>query len=82
MRMSDLVVNQKAKVSKINLPKELERRLLDLGLVENTTVECILIGSNKRIKAYDFKGTLIALRNEYSSRIKVVLFNEEDTISR
>ena len=50
----------------------MRRRLRDIGLIENTPVECIGLGSGGEIAAYYIRGAVIALRREDSGSIEVL----------
>ncbi len=49
----------------------LKERFIDLGLVPDTNIKCILISPLKDPKAYLVKGTQIAIRNIDAKTIKV-----------
>lgn len=48
---------------------ELKRRLMDLGFIEGTHVQCLYRSPAGNPVAYMVRGTVIALRNNDSSRI-------------
>lgn len=50
---------------------EMKRRLLDLGFVVGSQVECVLESPSKLMRAYLVKGCKIALRNADSKQILV-----------
>ena len=47
-------------------------RLLDLGLIKGTKIKPVLISPAKDPRAYEFRGNLIAIREEDSSKIKII----------
>ena len=49
-----------------------KRRLLDLGLIKGTKIKPVLISPSKDPRAYEFRGNLIAIREEDSSKIKII----------
>ncbi len=49
----------------------MRRRLLDMGLIENTYVECVGKSPGGAMKAYLIRGAVVALRNEDSDSIYV-----------
>lgn len=57
---------------------ETRRRLMDLGLIEGTTVECLQRSPSGDPVAYYIRGTVIALRSEDSSKILVNKFLQAD----
>lgn len=64
-------INEKVKVEKINTEDNIKRRLLDMGMIEGTTIECVLQSPLKDPVAYYVRGTLIALRKEDAKKIIV-----------
>lgn len=73
MYLSELKMGDKAKVLKVDANEFIKRRLLDIGLIENTDVECVLKSSFGNMFAYLIRGALIAIRNEDVSKIEVEL---------
>ena len=67
--LNDLKFNENGYVSDINCSDDVKRRLLDLGLVKNTCIIPILKSPSGGIKAFDIRGSLIAIRNEDASKI-------------
>lgn len=49
----------------------IRRRLLDLGLVKGASITPVLISPSSGLKAFDIRGTLIAIRDEDSASIIV-----------
>lgn len=72
-----LEIGKKALVVKINSSGDIKRRLLDIGLVENTFVECVLYSPFKDPKAYLIKGATIAIRNDDAKNIIVRCLENE-----
>ena len=72
MCLCDLKVGDKAIVIDNAAPLNIKRRLLDIGLVNGSLVECILKSPFKDPVAYLIKGALIAIRNSDSKNIKVI----------
>lgn len=52
----------------------LKRRLLDLGIVKNTKITPVFKSPSGDPTAFEIRGTLIALRKEDASLIKVKSF--------
>lgn len=69
--LSDSTIGSSWIVRKINLDGSIKRRLLDIGLIEGTKVENVLISPVGDPKAFLIRGAVIALRNEDSSKIVV-----------
>lgn len=62
--LNKLKVGEEAIVKKINSAPNIHRRLLDIGLIKNTKIECVLISPAGDPKAYKIRGAIIAIRNE------------------
>ena len=71
MNLSDLPLNKKGIIKSLNCNTSIKRRLLDLGLTQNTFVTPVLESPSSGIRAYWFRNTLIAIRNEDSSSILI-----------
>ena len=64
--LSDLGVGQRGIVDEINICGDMRRRLLDIGLVKNTVVECVGESPGKDPLAYLIRGAVIAIRKKDS----------------
>lgn len=64
-----LTKGQSATVAEVSASGSLKRRLLDIGLVEGTTVECVGQSPLGDPKAFLIRGAVIAIRNQDSNRI-------------
>ena len=73
----DLKVGEKCRIDKILIEDSLKRRLIDIGLIPSTFVECVGISPLGDPKAYLIKGAVIALRREVCEKIKVWVINYE-----
>jgi len=71
MTLSDIKIGDVAVVKKINAADDIKRRLLDIGLIEGTKVDCILKSFFNDPIAYLIRGTVIAIRKEDSNNILV-----------
>ncbi|HIZ19929.1 MAG TPA: ferrous iron transport protein A [Firmicutes bacterium] len=60
-----------ARVKTLKSTGSMRRRLLDIGLVEGTRVECVQRSPAGDPVAYLIRGAVIALREEDSSRVLV-----------
>lgn len=56
-------------IEKLLTKGDLRRRLMDIGFVEGTKVECVRISPFKDPKAYLVRGAVIALRKEDAKTI-------------
>lgn len=71
IHMNDLVPGQRAKVLRLDVAGGMRRRLLDLGLVEDTAVECLGRSPGGDPAAYLIRGAVIALRDSDSQGVLV-----------
>ena len=49
----------------------IKRRLLDLGLIEGTNIKPVLVSPSGDPRAFEFRGSLIAIRKEDAKNIKI-----------
>lgn len=71
MGLHELTVGQRAIVETLHMTGGMRRRLLDIGLVEQTTVECVGKAPSGDPIAFCIRGAVIALRCEDCRRIEV-----------
>ena len=69
--LNNLPLNIEGKINSLGCNATIKRRLLDLGLTQNTFVIPVLESPSSGIRAYWFRNTLIAIRNEDSSSILI-----------
>lgn len=69
--LNDLKLEEKGFIKEINCDDNIKRRLLDLGLIEGTDVKLVLVSPFKDPKAYEVRGTTIALREEDAKKIYI-----------
>lgn len=55
---------ERAVISKLNISGSMRRRLLDIGLIENTVVECVGKSPAGDPLAFLIRGAVIAIRSE------------------
>ena len=67
--LNDISYGEKAKIKKINIEPSMKRRLIDLGLIEDTIVECVGKSPMGDPKAFLIRGAVIALRCEILKNI-------------
>lgn len=70
-RMSDMKPGQKGKVLELGIKGKMLRRILDIGLTENTTIKCVGKSPFGDPLAYDIRGAIIAIRKEHGKNIIV-----------
>lgn len=73
IQLNKLKYGEKAIVCKNCSSGNIRRRLMDIGLVENTPVECVGINPMGDPAAYLIKGAVIAIRSHDCSDIYVKL---------
>lgn len=73
MFLSDMKVGDKAIIKELNANDNIKRRLLDLGLIKGTYIECVLESPFNDPLAYLIRGAVIAIRKEDSRNIEVDL---------
>lgn len=64
MNLNDIQPGQRAKILGLQAADSMRRRLLDIGLVKGTTVECIGRSPGGDPSAFLIRGAVIAIRSE------------------
>lgn len=64
-------VGDKAIVKKVQTNDSIKRRLLDIGLIEGTKIECLLKSPLNDPTAYLIRGAIIAIRKDDCKDIEV-----------
>lgn len=77
MSLDLLPLNNDGHIIKMNVNNNIKRRLMDLGLVNNTVIRPLYRSPLKDPTAYLTRGTIIALRKDDSKNIIV----EKDDIN-
>ena len=72
-KLSDLKVGEYGNVLSIDTDEKIKRRLLDIGLVPGTKVECLLKSPLGEPKAYNIRGCILALRSEDTKKISITM---------
>lgn len=62
--LNDLKMGEMGVITSLSAQGTIKRRLLDIGLVNNTEIQCVLDSPSKDPKAFLIRGAVIALRNE------------------
>ena len=75
MCLGDIFPCQTAVISALNTTGSMRRRLLDIGLIEGTRVECLGKSPLGDPSAYLIRGAVIALRKDDCKNIIVSKFN-------
>ena len=69
--VNELKLGEIGVVNKIIGEETIKRRLLDLGLIEGTNITPVLLSPSGDPRAFEFRGSLIAIRKEDAKNIKV-----------
>lgn len=69
--LSDIAPGESAVIRRLCSTGGMRRRLLDIGLIENTKVECVGRSAGGDPSAYLIRGAVIALRSEDAREIFV-----------
>ena len=70
--LNDIKPGQSAKVKELQAQGSIRRRLLDIGLIENTEVQCLGRSPAGDPSAFLIRGAVIAIRSEDCRNILVV----------
>lgn len=69
--LNELKRGEKAIIKEIQIEGSMKRRLLDIGLIKDSVVECVLESPLTDPKAYWIRGALIAIRDNDAKKILV-----------
>lgn len=69
LRLSDLRPGQRGTVRALHSTGAMRRRLLDIGLIENTAVECLGRSPGGDSAAFLIRGAVIAIRDQDSDDV-------------
>lgn len=69
--LCDILPGEKAVIGRLDTDGSMRRRLLDIGLTEDTMVECVGKSPCGDPKAYLIRGAVIAIRSEDGSTVTV-----------
>lgn len=73
INLSDLPLNMSGFINKVKCDGNIKRRLLDLGLVKGTAIVPVLVSPSKDPRAFEVRGSIIAIRREDAENIEVVV---------
>ena len=71
INLNQLPLNENGIIHEIKCEGNIKRRLLDLGLVKGTNIIPVLVSPSKDPRAFQVRGTIIAIRKEDAEKIKV-----------
>ena len=68
----DLKIDDQAKIKEIKCSEGIKRRMMDLGIVKGTPIKAILKSPSGNPKAYEVRGSVIAIRSEDARKIEII----------
>ncbi len=71
INLNQLPLNLEGFVQELKCEGNIRRRLLDLGLVKGTRIKPVLISPSKDPRAFEVRGSLIAIREEDAEDIRI-----------
>ena len=71
-------VGERARVKSLNVRGSMRRRFLDIGLVEDATVECVGRSPSGDPSAYRIRGAIIAIREEDCEGVLTVPLSQRE----
>ena len=80
--LDKLRVNEQGIVYSIDLNKAMQRRMLELGFVKDTPVECVGKAPSGDPSAYLVRGAVIAVRTEDACGVKIYIDGSGDRSNR
>ena len=69
--LNELPLNVNGYIETVNCEEDIKRRLLDLGLVKGAEIKPVLVSVSKDPRAFEIRGSLIAIRKENAKGICV-----------
>ncbi|MCF6461707.1 FeoA family protein [Clostridium sp. Cult3] len=76
LTLNQLPIGSQSKVKQLVSDGSTRRRMLDLGLIHDTTIKSLIKSPAGDPVAYEIRGAVIALRSEESSQILVELIHQ------
>ncbi len=67
--LNDLKTHSIGYIKNVNTNEKLKKRLLELGLIINTPIKPVLINPTNDSRAYEIRGSIIAIRNTDAENI-------------
>ena len=71
INLNELNLNECGTIEKVKCEGNIKRRLLDLGLVKGTKIIPVLVSPSRDPRAFEIRGSLIAIRKEDAENIIV-----------
>ena len=73
INLNQLPINKDGIIKEIKCEGNIKRRLLDMGLVKGTNIRPVLISPSKDPRAFEVRGSLIAIREEDAKKIIILI---------
>lgn len=67
-----LRAGEKATVVSLKATDSMHRRFLDLGLIEGTSITCLMTGAGGTLSAYLIRNAVIAIRKKDADNIEII----------
>lgn len=74
--LNDIAVGERAVIKELKAVGSMRRRLLDIGFIENTIVQCLGRSPGGDPRAFLVRGAVIAVRSEDCKDIKILKVQE------
>ncbi len=81
INLNELPTGQHGVIKEANVSSTVKRRLLDLGMIEGTKIKLLYKSPFGDPKAYLIRGSVIALRDEDSKKIKIEFEDDKNGIN-
>lgn len=72
VNLCDVVPNKVVKVASIDCEDTVVKRLYDFGLIAGTDISPVFVSPLGNPIAYEFRGNIVAIRNEDAVKISVI----------
>lgn len=69
--LSQLPLNKDGIIQELKCEGNIRRRLLDMGLVKGTKITPVLVSPSKDPRAFEVRGSLIAIRKEDAQKVEI-----------
>lgn len=72
INLNQLPLNKNGFIKEVKCEGNIKRRLLDMGLVKGTKITPVLVSPSKDPRAFEVRGTIIAIRKEDAEKIDIL----------
>ena len=72
INLNQLPLNENGIIEEVECDGNIKRRLLDLGLVKGTNIIPVIVSPSKDPRAFQVRGSIIAIREEDALNIKIL----------